>query len=632
MRLEGARQRPWDAAIVPARRFRDRWRSAADPLGRLPLLAATAALGLLLVSIADVGANDGGAWAEPAYWVGLLLIVIPIAVRLIGASATRSERIVLLLLLGAALYLCEYISSPLRAATFDEFLHVRTAQDILATGRLFTPNHLLPISPFYPGLELATTALSQLSGLDLVASGAILLGLARIILMLSLFLFYERVTASARFASLGALIYTANPRFLYFDAQYAYESLALPLAALVILGVASRVAAPDGSSTGTAGPPLVMILLVASAVVVTHHVTSVAALGFLVGWAVLRFVRRSRLSRGPGVGTVAVSMAVAVAVWAVLIAPGIFRYLAPAVGGALGEVLDLLVEGRAGRELFVSQTGEVAPLWERLVGFTAVGLLVVGGAIGLRGSWRGGLSRPVVAALSLTALLYPATLLGRFTELGQTIAARTPEFLFLGLSYVVAAGVIAVVDGVSPRPRRVAPIVVASAVVFMGGVIVGAPRWARLPGPYLASADSRSVEGNGIAAAVWAREELGPGHRLIADRVNQLLMSIHGEQQVLTAYADRIDLPRFYEPPAFGPNDGALVREHRIQLAVVDERLSTQLPVVGFYFQRSEVTDGPRLTPLALSSIRKFDAEGVDRIFDDGAIRIYDVSGLADER
>lgn len=604
----------------------------AASLGSLPLLAVTMALGSLTVAVANVGAADEVAWAEPAYWIGLLVIVMPVTVRLIGATAARTERILLLVLMGLALFLCEYISSPLRAATFDEFLHIRTAQDIVVTGHLFTPNHLLPVSPFYPGLEIATTAFAQLSGLDVTGSGTILLGLGRVLLILSLFLFYEQVTASSRFAGLGVLIYTANPRFLYFDAQYAYESLALPLAALVIFGVASRIAAPDGSSTQTTGPPLAVFLLLVVAVVVTHHVTSLALLGFLVLWAILRFVSRRRLVRGPGVGTIAIFTAVALAGWAVLVAPGIFRYLVPAVGGAAEQVLGLLVNGRSGRELFVSTAGEIAPAWERLVGFAAIGLLLIASAIGLRESWRQGRSRPGVLALSLAALVYPLTLLARLTELGQTVAARTPEFLFLGLGHIVAAGVLAVVASGSVRRARRATVAVsvAAGVIFLGGVIVGTPQWARLPGPYLVSADSRSVEANGIAAAKWASEELGRGHRLIADRVNQLLMSTYGQQQVLTAYADQINLIRFYEPPAFGPNDRALVRTEGIELVVVDERLTTQLPMVGFYFQRSEITVPPRVTPLALSSIRKFDTQGVDRIFDDGAIRVYDVTALGD--
>jgi Gpi18-like mannosyltransferase len=53
-------------------------------------------------------------------------------------------------------------------------------------------------------------------------------------MILSLFLFYEQVTRSSRMAGMATLIYMANPHFLFFDAIYSYETLALPLALFML--------------------------------------------------------------------------------------------------------------------------------------------------------------------------------------------------------------------------------------------------------------------------------------------------------------------------------------------------------------------------------------------------------------
>ncbi len=47
------------------------------------------------------------------------------------------------------------LTSPLHFYLYDEFLHWRTENDVIASGHLFTPNSLLPVSPYYPGLEIA---------------------------------------------------------------------------------------------------------------------------------------------------------------------------------------------------------------------------------------------------------------------------------------------------------------------------------------------------------------------------------------------------------------------------------------------------------------------------------------------
>ncbi|MGO8126703.1 hypothetical protein ACC728_37930, partial [Rhizobium ruizarguesonis] len=86
----------------------------------------------------------------------------------------------------------------------------------------------LPVSPLYPGQELITSELVNLSGLSVFAAGLIVLATARMMLMLALFLLFEKITDSARIASIACLIYIGSSTFLLFDVHYSYESMAIP--------------------------------------------------------------------------------------------------------------------------------------------------------------------------------------------------------------------------------------------------------------------------------------------------------------------------------------------------------------------------------------------------------------------
>src|SRR5438270_7507233 len=223
---------------------------AADRWGWLPALSLTSAVGVFLLALAYNGGRDAAQWSDPLFWFGLLVLFLPIAGRLLSVRASRRERIALLVVLGMALYLAKYLQYPLYFTYHDEFAHWRTAHDIAASGHLFQGNPIIPISSFYPGLEIATSALSSLTGLSLFAAGIVVIGVGRLVLVLALYFFFEYLISSARVAGIATLLYMANPHFLFFDADFSYESLALPLAMFVLFAVASRLYGPLGRHRG----------------------------------------------------------------------------------------------------------------------------------------------------------------------------------------------------------------------------------------------------------------------------------------------------------------------------------------------------------------------------------------------
>ena len=69
-------------------------------------------------------------------------------------------------------YLVTICYSPAAFTYADELSHWRTTVNILHTGKLFTANYVLPISPHYPGLEVLTSALVSVTGLSVFACRA----------------------------------------------------------------------------------------------------------------------------------------------------------------------------------------------------------------------------------------------------------------------------------------------------------------------------------------------------------------------------------------------------------------------------------------------------------------------------
>ena len=67
-------------------------------------IAVTSGLGLLVVSVADFRARLGVVPSEPLFWIGLVILVLPIALALWSPKPTRAQRIGAVILLGLGLY------------------------------------------------------------------------------------------------------------------------------------------------------------------------------------------------------------------------------------------------------------------------------------------------------------------------------------------------------------------------------------------------------------------------------------------------------------------------------------------------------------------------------------------------
>lgn len=580
-----------------------------------------------MLAFADNIARRDSDWAQLLFWVCLAFLFIPAALRLLMPGVPRLERIGLVALLGISLYLVKVLHSPVAFDFHDEFLHWRTATNIMQTGHLYSINSLLPISPLYPGLEIATTAFSSLSGWSLYESALILLGIARLVFVLAMFLFFEKVSRSARVAGIAVLVYMANSNFVFFDAQFSYETLALPLAAVALTAIVHRELDDDHSRVRL----LLIILPLIAAIAATHHLTGYAIGILLVFWAVTAFLLDQHHNNWQRLGVLALLTVAITWGWTIYVGNATFGYLTPVIRGGLAESAGIILGESSGRELFKGSAGLLAPLWERITGVLSVILLVAVLPLGAWYLWKRYWQNGLALGLAATVLAYPILQIFRITTNGWEIANRSSEFLYWGIAFAAAVGIVGFWPSVRRYHRGWALIFAAwAAIVFAGGVISGWPFWARLPGTYLVSADGRSIEPEGIAAAQWTGAYLGHGNRIAADRDNGLLMGTYGGQELITHLNDNIYISQVYTAPTLGPSQVGLIKAAKARYMLVDERLSTGLPAFGIYFEGGEPGSVERTTPIEQAALAKFGVQpNLSRRFDSGNIKIYDVNGLS---
>ena len=578
-----------------------------------------AALGL---GVQVVGYSFGSAGhssiALTLFYTGLVLIYVPCASRLLASNATRRERLQVCVFLGLMLLLSYYMRSPLRFDRFDELLHLATLRQIAIQRHLFTQNSELPISPYYPGLELVTLVAHWGTGLPLVASQLLVLVVSRILLVLGIFLIIERLSGSAHVAGIGVLIYAASPQFYVFNSGFAYQTLALPLA----LGVIFLLLRGLGSEGAGLGQRFGLCLGCLAALTITHHVVSWITVGLLIVWAIA-LARSHQRAAARAVGIIAAAGIVFVGGWTVFVGVRVWRYLAPVFEQAYDQVAGYLAGTYHGRQFF--QEGVATPDWERVLVVASVLawlLLIVaaGGAVVKRRTLR---DNPLRWVLLIVALSYPLLIAVRFSSEAAEIAERASTFVFFAIALIVGSWFV-----VAHRGLKLRLAVGTALVLFLGGLILGSgPDWALVPGPYLISADQRSVDALSISATTWAADHLPEGSRIAADRVNTALLGATGRLLPVTGL-DGVNVTPIFFSHDFSARDLSLMRSADILYFLVDYRLTRGLPYVGFYFESDPTYNGQHLT---MEDLAKFvDTAGVRQIYHNSAISIYNVSALID--
>ncbi len=629
---------------------------------RLGTVIAVAGLGLLMIGVGDALARTGHqSPVVPLFLAGLTFIVVPCAWRLTGTAATRNERIWVSLVLGVGLLASYVFRSPLIFDGFDELAHGATLMRLLDSRSPFPTNPILPVSPFYPGIELLTISFKWLVGLPLLLDQMAVLIAARVVLVLCVFLIVERACLSSRAGGIGVLVYAASPEFYSQGAQYGYQTLAISFAVAVVYLLFLSI----DEAQPRKGRLFALALVCLAAMVVSHHVTTWLTVGFLVVWAIgLRWAADTRVpssstapfASGEEVGVVPpqrdgigsqkwqlarrreqsriIGLAALVGVvlaglWIAFVGHLLTGYVGPIVEAGASNVVATLDQLHGNRELFQNSAGGGSPLWESMLMLAAaiswclILLMALYSAIWKR-TVRGGRLRYIPAVVAAT---YPLALLSNISSDAKLIGARATTFIFFGMAVVVGGWLARRTSTSRGVIVRMITIGVAT-VCFLGSTLYGGgPLPALIPGPYIVGAHERSLGAPSLALANWVASNLPAGSHIAADRDNAALLNDIGRVEPITpTNGTNSPAPLFFDRQ-ITPSDVALIRRDDIRYIVTDTRLTEGLPLYGAYIAPGE-TRVPTL--LTAAELEKFNsAPWVRRIYDNGPIQVYDLSLLA---
>lgn len=619
--------------------FRRRDGESADSAlrSRLPVsvVALCAATGVLVVSAAYTAGrlgHDNSRWADQLYWLGQALIVVPVAGRLLSSRLlTESGAIALAIVLTVAEYLTKICYSPAAFTYVDELMHWRSAENLLHTGKLFTPNYELPISPDYPGLEEVTSALVAITRLPLFVCGLIVAGAAHLIWISCLYLIFRNTGRAHRVAGIAVLVYSSNENLPFFDSMFVYQTLALAFMGVAILAV--RNLASDRRAPGRAGW-IVTAAVACLATVVTHNVTSYVLVAALEVITLGGLVARNRISAGWASG-VAVLVAAMFTGWVIFFAPATIGYLQPSLVSAADAARGLLGGAHSSATASLA-TLPVTPQGNVLLGLADVAVISLLLPVGWWLIWKHHRRRPWVIAMAVGSVSWYAIVGVRlFVQDGSELAGRASTFVYVPVGFVVA---MTLGHFVRPAPARrpaarsrpigwrlPAVLSVALVLLFDGLVNSWPPWWERLPGAHQVDGNERSIGPQEIDEAHWALYELGPGNRIAADNGGYQVLGSYGDQNPLG------DIAPLFTTPAFTRADAALVANLQVQYISVDLRMSKSLPASGSYFPGTDPDAGRYTHPIPLRDLTKYNSLlGAARIYDDGNIVVYDLAGVSD--
>lgn len=579
-------------------------------------------LGLLPIAYAVARSRTSGSGADTLaqvlYVGGLVTIFLPAAVGILLPRVAAATRVLLAVGVLVLMQLTRLVADPTRFTQHNELIHLGGLRGIETSGRLYADNPLLPVTSYYPGLQVATDAVHDLLGLDDHASAVVVLLAARVVMALAVLLLAAWLTGSTRVGAAAVVVYACNPQMLVFNATFSYQTLALPLAVLAVYLVLSR----RGSVLG-----LVPAVLAVWAVVATHHLTAGLLVLALVVWALLEtVVRRGRHHATGAILTVAAAGLVGLA--ASLLNPGnpLLGYLGEIARSSVDAVRGVAGDGES-RALFQNSAGTQSAPWER---YAILASLVITLAVLLVALWSSRRLLPArssaVVLLLLIAVLFPVIPVSHLTSATAEVGDRSAGFVYLGVAFVVAWW--AWQHRVRRRHAWVAGPV--AAVVFVGGVVLGAGSVAnQLPGPFRVSDDARSIDADSLAATAWMADHLPDDSVVYADRVGGLLAGAYGDQYVVRHVGTGIDASRLLLDPDLGAEDYRLIREAGIRYLIADRRNANGLPNQGVYIESGEFGEDGRTAPVPVGAARKFSSvPDVQAIYDNGSIVVYDLGAL----
>jgi hypothetical protein len=579
------------------------------PFGVIGLLLATTLVGgLLLAASMDVarGHQRPPLTAYGLFWAGFALVFGTAGLiawrrndRLVAPRLSRLAAVGSVAVWGA---LPRLLVGPVPLYFNDEFAQIWQTQRLVQTGHLpaFNPLNVV-LAPSFPGLSYLTYALHLVIPVGVPSIGIAVVLIAHGLGLFGIYLLARAVGLGSRGSAIAAVCYAVNPSWLFFDAMYSYESLAIPL--LIWMLAALAYSARHDARRGWR----VAVLVLAPAVIATHHATGAFMTVIVLAAAVVAVVR---LRRGGSPSNESWAWPVGVAGYTValfLVWWGLHLHV-------ILDYYSSYVQADRGGVRTVAE-GSVLPLFERAALWIqpfAVLAVTVWAWRRLRGTWH--LASSMRWTLALLGSLFFVSLPLVFTADGQEAAHRSWATSWIGLAVLVAAAVEVVPrtvtgSGIPAGSRgasslsgrlqstmgRHGSLVAVGVGLVVAVIVVGSMAaspmnpYLRFPGTPVVGEQGRIDTGaaNNLAAYISAN----PGGRFFADRYVAGWIADHGNETrvlstITSARATELVLGSTMPTPA----QVARWETSDLRYVIVDRRIGTDKPFQLWWYQVGEPT------------------------------------------
>jgi len=198
------------------------------------------------------------------FWASIVGQGLAAVIILILWKLDYRIKLAIVFLYGIFIYLPIFFFSPRFPLFQDEVFHFQLFNLIYETGANTQPSSVYSIFPSYPGLELMGTYLANILGISTFLCGRLLILLIHSALLILVFMIIRKITDSERIAFWGAIIYTTNASYSFFDSVFSYESMGIFLFMLILYLLIKK----NDAKT------FIIVILSMCALIITHPFSS----------------------------------------------------------------------------------------------------------------------------------------------------------------------------------------------------------------------------------------------------------------------------------------------------------------------------------------------------------------------
>lgn len=572
-------------------------------------------LGLILISLTYFLLHTKLIFYDLLFWIGVLTSGVS-TYFIISSDYKINIKLIFLFLFGFVLYLPHALASPNYFHIYDELRHYQTTLLIYETGSLDVTLTSFEISKYYPGLEILTVFLKNITGDSIFKSGILIIGIIHSFIAIFLYLFFKQIS-SAKIAAIGTFAYFFNGSYTYFNTYFSYESIGLPLLVLFLFTVSYR-----NLPTNQIKIAFIQIILLV-AIVITHHYSSYMLLLFLIVLLIIQIIYDYINIKIYDRKTHKLTFLAATLIfgWMLYVATITITYYNNMFKDAVKGVFKLSLFEERTSEFMSTQLLDV-PYYELFTRrFLYVPLILILVIIGVYYLYtKKSLRNEYILTLTIFSTLFWISLLGAFTS--SIEFGRFATFGFIGVAFLIGVSLERM-----QKNRFLKVISLISIILLLiGGVSIGTSPPHR--GAY--SADIRigqqTITADVISSAAWSEKYLGRYNLMLSDRANSNVFDFYGIQKSRSYRGWEV-----FFPVNVSFDILYYLKISKIEYLVADERITRFISEVRYYFDREELSieNHPpygRTEPLPGESIKKFNRHpAFSNIYDNGNINIYKI-------